>query len=123
MYRKDNQVMISRRGFIKTLAGMAPLLGGAGLCLASPFWERLLLGEKSATLFALDMNSDLVRLAPRARWWTSVPLAGADCRQCHPPGEELRGNGSATRQGSSSASCAPRGASSKPAGGAAAAPG
>ena len=90
MFRKENQVMISRRGFIKTLAGMAPLLGGAGLCLASPLWERLLLGESGAALFALDVKSDLVRQAPKARWWTSVPLAGADCRQCHSPGEELK---------------------------------
>ena len=91
MYRKDNQVMISRRGFIKTLAGMAPLLGGAGFCLGSPFWERLLLGESAATLFALDVKSDLVRSAPKARWWTSVPLAGTDCRQCHSPEEALQG--------------------------------
>ncbi len=83
--------MISRRGFIKTLAGMAPLLGGAGLGLASPLWERLLFDGSAGTLFALDVESDLVRLAPRARWWTSVPLAGADCRQCHSPGEELEG--------------------------------
>jgi pyruvate formate lyase activating enzyme len=83
--------VISRRGFIKTLAGMAPILGGAGLCLTSPLWERLLFGKGTGTLFALDVNSDLVRLAPRARWWTSVSLAGADCRQCHSPGEALKG--------------------------------
>jgi len=83
--------MISRRGFLKTLAGIAPILGSAGLCLSSPLWERLLPGDRAGELFALDPKSDLVRLAPRARFWTSVPLAGADCRQCHPPQEKLAG--------------------------------
>ena len=82
--------MISRRGFIRTLAGIAPILGGAGLCLSSALWERLLFRDPAAA-FALDPKSDLVRLAPRARFWTSVPLAGADCRQCHGPGEDLKG--------------------------------
>jgi len=72
--------MISRRGFLKTLAGIAPILGGTGLCLASPLWEHLLFGGNAGALLALDPRSDLVRLAPRARWWTSVALAGADCR-------------------------------------------
>jgi pyruvate formate lyase activating enzyme len=70
---------------------MAPLLGGVGLDLASPLWEHFLFGDSIGTLSALEMNSDLVRFAPRARWWTSVPLAGAACRQCHGPGEELKG--------------------------------
>jgi pyruvate formate lyase activating enzyme len=83
--------MISRRRFIKTLAGIAPILGGAGLCLSGPFWEHLFFGNPAGALFALDPKSDLVRLAPRARYWTSVPLAGADCRQCHSPLEELKG--------------------------------
>ncbi len=56
--------MISRRGFLKTLAGIAPILGGAGLCLSSPLWERLFSGGDAGCLFALDPKSDLVRLAP-----------------------------------------------------------
>ena len=83
--------MISRRAFLKTLAGIAPILGGAGLCLSSPLWERLFAGGDAGLLFALDPNSDLVRLAPRARFWTSVPLAGADCRPCHASPEILKG--------------------------------
>ncbi len=78
--------MISRRVFLKTLAGIAPIIGGAGVCLSSPLWERLLMGDGAGRLFALDPASDLVRSAPRARFWTSIPLAGADCGQCHPPG-------------------------------------
>jgi hypothetical protein len=81
--------MISRRVFIKTLAGIAPILGGAGLCLSSPIWERLLTDDHGGILFALDQQNPLIRSAPRARYWTSVPLAGADCRQCHHPQEKL----------------------------------
>ncbi len=83
--------MISRRGFLKTLAGIAPILGGAGLCLSSPVWERFLAGDAAGCLFALDPKSNLIRLAPLARFWTSVPLAGADCRLCHVPLEGLQG--------------------------------
>ncbi len=83
--------MISRRAFLGTLAGIATILGGTGLCLPSPFWERLLPGGDAGHLFALDPRSDLVRLAPRARFWTSVPLAGNDCRACHVSPERLAG--------------------------------
>jgi pyruvate formate lyase activating enzyme len=83
--------MISRRVFIKTLAGIAPILGGVGSCLSSPLWERLLTDDHGSLLFALDTQTALIRSAPRARYWTSVPLAGADCRQCHHPQEKLSG--------------------------------
>ena len=83
--------MISRRVFIKTLAGIAPIPGGAGLCLSSPLWESLLTDDHGGLLFALDPQTALIRSAPRARYWTSVPLAGTDCRQCHHPQENLSG--------------------------------
>ena len=83
--------MISRRDFLKTLAGIAPILGGAGLCLSSPLWERLLTGDQGGLLLAFDTHSALIRSAPRARYWTSVSLAGADCRQCHTLQEKLAG--------------------------------
>jgi pyruvate formate lyase activating enzyme len=83
--------MISRRDFLKTLAGIAPILGGSGLCLSSPLWESLLTDDHGGILFALDPQTALIRSAPRARYWTSVPLAGTDCRQCHHPQEKLSG--------------------------------
>jgi pyruvate formate lyase activating enzyme len=83
--------MISRRAFLKTLTGITPILGGAGLCLSSHFWERLLTDDHGGLLYALDTQTALIRSAPRARYWTSVPLAGADCRQCHNPQEKLSG--------------------------------
>ncbi len=82
---------ISRRGFLKTLAGIAPILGGAGLCLSSPLWESLHPGSAAGGLFAQDLQTDLARRAPRARFWTSVPQAGTDCLQCHPSREGLQG--------------------------------
>jgi pyruvate formate lyase activating enzyme len=81
--------MITRRTLLKTLAGIAPLLGGAGLCLSSPLWEPLLGGD--GRLLALDPRSELARAAPRARFWTSVALAGDDCRLCHAAPESLAG--------------------------------
>ena len=83
--------MISRRDFLKTLAGIAPIFGGTGLCLSSPFWESLFTDDHGGRLFALDPQTALIRSAPRARYWTSVPLAGVDCRQCHRPEEKLSG--------------------------------
>ncbi len=83
--------MLSRRAFLKTLAGIAPILGGMGLCLSSPLWEGLLAPDQGGLLFALDRLEALVKAAPRARYWTSVPLAGRDCGQCHHPGEKLSG--------------------------------
>lgn len=82
--------MLTRRAFLRTTAGIAPILGGAGLCLSSPLWERLLKGD-AACLFAHETESELIRSAPRARFWTSVPMAGSDCRLCHPPAERLKG--------------------------------
>ena len=80
--KTECESMISRRAFLRTLAGIVPILGGAGLCLSSPFWEKIA-GSEAGDLFALDPRSELVRLAPRARFWTSVPLAVEDCRACH----------------------------------------
>ena len=88
--KTECESMISRRAFLRTLAGIVPILGGAGLCLSSPFWEKIV-GSEAGDLFALDPRSELVRLAPRARFWTSVPLAGKDCRACHTSPESIEG--------------------------------
>jgi len=70
--------MISRRRFIRTLAGIAPILGGAGLYLTLPSWERLLFGDPAGSLLALDTSDDRVRLAPRARFWRTLTPGGGD---------------------------------------------
>jgi pyruvate formate lyase activating enzyme len=83
--------MVSRRVFIKTLAGIAPILGGAAMCLSSPLWERWFADDHGSLLYALDPLPPLIRSAPRARYWTSVLLSKSDCRQCHHPQEKLSG--------------------------------
>ncbi len=65
--------MISRRGFLRASGRVAAVLGGAGL--AAP----LLRGSASGDA-RLD---EIVRTAPRARYWTGMALAGADCASCH----------------------------------------
>ncbi len=108
--------MISRRGFLKTLAGIAPILGGAGLCLASPLWEQLLFGENAGCPLRPRPEQRpgpprpqgaLVDLRPpRRRRLPPVPF---------PPGR-AEGETDPPRGGaSSSASSARRGASSRPA--------
>jgi len=42
---------------------------------------------------AFDQTSDLIRTAPRARYWISTAPPGVDCLNCHKPEEKLRGNG------------------------------
>lgn len=38
-----------------------------------------------------DRLGDLIRTAPRARYWISALSAGVDCLQCHKPEEKLQG--------------------------------
>jgi pyruvate formate lyase activating enzyme len=79
--------MLSRRKFLQTTFGVAPAAGGLGaalLCLDPLSW----FGWDAAGAFS-QSPSDLARTAPRARYWTSVALAGADCSACHTPGTNL----------------------------------
>jgi pyruvate formate lyase activating enzyme len=74
--------MISRRRLIKDLAQYGTWWGGAALA-AQWGCETFLQEESTATLLALDKNSDLLRDAPEARYWISAAKAGADCAKCH----------------------------------------
>ena len=66
--------MISRREFLITSAKIGSAVG---------------------TSFALaqaavpDRTDDLIRTAPRARYWISTASPGIDCLQCHDPGSKL----------------------------------
>ena len=90
--------MFNRREFLAGLIRLAPLLGGAGLILADPFRRRLFGNLDRGSAFAQERIEEFIRQAPRARYWTSVALAGNDCRQCHGPGEKL-GNGRHAHEG------------------------
>jgi pyruvate formate lyase activating enzyme len=77
------EIMISRRDFIVTVARHALAVGGAGMILSDPFWQRFLLGDDEALAFGGSYLDELVRSAPRARYWTSPTSSGANCRSCH----------------------------------------
>ncbi len=83
--------MISRREFLTTLARLDPILGSAGIILSDPFWQRLLTGDDSGLAFAAYFIDEIVRSAPRARYWTSPTSAGANCFACHSKPVSIQG--------------------------------
>ena len=81
---------ITRRDLLVASAKLVPVAGGAGLALASPGALRTLVGIPATNpLLAWFPSQDLVRSAPKARYWTSYALAGSNCQQCHGSGEDL----------------------------------
>ncbi len=73
--------MITRREFLRAAGRLAPVLGVPGL--AAP----LLRGSASAG----GRVDEILRTAPRARYWTSASLAGGDCGACHGADASVRG--------------------------------
>ena len=67
--------MISRRDFLIASAK-------AGSVINIP-------GVFSCVAFA-DITGDLIRAAPKARYWISTASPGVDCLQCHKPDSQLR---------------------------------
>ncbi|MDD5761360.1 MAG: AmmeMemoRadiSam system radical SAM enzyme [bacterium] len=72
--------MYSRREFLSRAGRFAAVLGGAGLVVPC---RR---GFAAST--RLD---EILRTAPKARYWTSFALAGSDCAACHGTDASLRG--------------------------------
>jgi pyruvate formate lyase activating enzyme len=72
--------VISRREFLRVAAGLAPVLGGAGLVLSDLF--RNVLFHEPGLAHALDLNDEMVRLAPRARYWTPQASGMVRCLLC-----------------------------------------
>ena len=68
--------MISRRDFLVTLARLAATIGGAGVILTDPFWQRFLLGGNSGLAFGETYLDELIRSAPKARYWTPLTIKG-----------------------------------------------
>jgi pyruvate formate lyase activating enzyme len=86
---------LSRRSFLSLAARYGVTLGGAGLLLSDPATlVRLLAGQNQsgpgggpgAALAASDLQ-ELIRLAPRARFWISTRSDSVSCATCHRPDE------------------------------------
>jgi pyruvate formate lyase activating enzyme len=75
---------LSRREFLREAARYSLILGGSGLILSNP---SRLLNFLNRQLYASAYESDLIKQAPRARFWTSTAMPGVDCLNCHSPGE------------------------------------
>jgi len=83
--------MISRREFLITVARYSAILGGAGMILSDPFWQRLLSGDDAGLALAGNYLDEIVRSAPRARYWTSPAAANVNCSACHGNLESIKG--------------------------------
>jgi len=74
--------MLSRRDLLRGALTLAPVAGGAAVLVSTPRWLEAALAPQTLTI------QDLLRTAPKARYWTTFALAGSDCATCH-PGEGL----------------------------------
>ena len=83
--------MISRREFLTQLGKVAPLLGGAGIVLSDPFLQRLLSGNDSGLAISGNYLDEIIRSAPRARYWISPAAANVHCSACHGNREGSKG--------------------------------
>ena len=79
--------MISRRRLLLAAARAAPVAGCTGGILADPALRYF--SAPSGRAGGKDSLEDLIRTAPRARFWVST--ADSDCRKCHDPKERLTG--------------------------------
>jgi pyruvate formate lyase activating enzyme len=82
--------MTSRRDFLKKALKAALGLG----CAGSAFWDLTrpgsLTGRFSGEALAANFDEELLRTAPKARYWTSLALAGDDCLRCHDPKDKIK---------------------------------
>jgi pyruvate formate lyase activating enzyme len=74
---------ITRRDFLALTARLGAGLGAAGLLLDPAGLDRLWHAAGRGDARAADLLTELVRAAPRARYWTAAGAPDADCRACH----------------------------------------
>jgi pyruvate formate lyase activating enzyme len=74
--------MISRREFMHALARLAPVLGGSGLILSEPALLRYIMDAMGGTVFAESLTDEVIRQAPRARFWSAASGGRVQCRLC-----------------------------------------
>lgn len=61
--------MLSRRDFLIILSKLAVTAGGSGIILSDPLWQKFLLGGNSGLAFGESYLDEIVRSAPKARYW------------------------------------------------------
>jgi len=67
--------MITRREFLAATAGIGSVIRLNPALFAAPLFDR---------------TEDLIRTAPRARYWISTASPNVDCLKCHKPSENLQ---------------------------------
>lgn len=75
---------LSRRRFLRLAARCGLAAGAAGIILDPAGLEHLLAAKAGGDALAADLLDELVRQAPRARYWTSPAAPDAACAACHP---------------------------------------
>jgi pyruvate formate lyase activating enzyme len=66
--------MISRRDFLVKLSRLAATVGGAGIVVSDPYWQKLLFSSDSGLAFADTYLEELIRSAPKARYWKPLTI-------------------------------------------------
>jgi pyruvate formate lyase activating enzyme len=73
--------MYSRRELLLKAAKYSSLAGSAAVTLGNGVWDSLIRNAE-----ARDRLDELIRSAPKARFWTSAAATGKNCAPCHEPG-------------------------------------
>lgn len=68
--------MMTRRDFLITLTKFAVAVGGSGTILFDPSLQKFLPGGNSGLAFGETYLDELIRSAPRARYWTLLTIKG-----------------------------------------------
>jgi len=79
------QSLLTRRGFLRRATQIGGALIGSGVVLSHPAWLDSLVGEEGGRALAGESLSDLLRTAPRARFWASLNTPEISCKSCHNP--------------------------------------
>lgn len=78
--------MISRREFLASASKIGFWAGCPSVCATAVSAACALSGTGAA---AQDLDSELIRSAPKARYWTSTAQQDIDCSLCHKPEDNL----------------------------------
>ncbi len=77
---------LSRRNFLRNSAGYSLIISGACALFSSPAWLQWLFGGSAGSAAASGKLDQLIKTAPRARFWASSTDAAGRCVECHGPG-------------------------------------